>query len=481
MKTSADPRTLAYFGINGRLSTLDEKIRQQIIIHRTVHYDIGGYPSSSSNNVARKFHQFKLAVLDADVWNSCYSITRTAHSRFKIPLNADDSTTCTLPLTGPHAHIIQEAKLIIWDEAVMCGKYNFQTVDRALRDIMGAVDERLQDVPFGSKVVVFGGDFRQILPVVRKGTRSEVVRQSIRQATFWDQIQVLHLTQNMRIPNLGPEATAFAQKLLSIGNGDHQYNETVEIPEEWLMDSTDVTALIDMVYPSIRSPESHLTHYDGRAILAPKNINVDDINNLAYSIFPGEGRSYISNDKIIDSDDPEGASATYPVEFLHSIATSGVPRDELQLKVGMPIILLRNLDPDRGLCNGTKLFVTALYDHIIGVRRIDQGYDGDEYFLPRINMYTTEGEYPFILCRRQFPVRAAFAMTINKAQGQTLSTVGIYLDEPVFAHSQLYVALSRATDSANIKVALNLSNQRDNTIPKTNNAVYREALLPSVT
>ncbi|KAG2208367.1 hypothetical protein INT45_013564 [Circinella minor] len=92
----------------------------------------------------------------------------------------------------------------------MCGKYNFQAVDRALRDIMGAVDERLQDVPFGSKVVVFGGDFRQILPVIKKGTRSEVVGQSIRQAKFWDQIQVLHLTQNMRIRNLGPEAISFA-------------------------------------------------------------------------------------------------------------------------------------------------------------------------------------------------------------------------------------------------------------------------------
>ncbi|KAG2218417.1 hypothetical protein INT45_012936 [Circinella minor] len=285
----------------------------------------------------------------------------------------------------------------------------------------------------------------------------------------------------MRIRNLGPEATSFAQKLLSIGNGDHPYSETVEIPEEWLMDSNDVTALIDTVYPSIRSPESHPTHYDGRAILAPKNVNVDDINDLAYSIFPGEGRSYISNNKIIDSDDPEGASATYPVKFLHSIATIGVPRHELQLKIGMSIILLRNLDPDRGLCNGTKLYVTALHDHIIGVRRIDQGYNGDEYFLPRINMCTTEDKYPFILWRRQFPVRAAFAMTINKAQGETLSTVGTYLDEPVFAHGQLYVALSRATDSANIKVALNLSNQKDNTIPKTNTVVYHEALLPSVT
>ena len=69
----------------------------------------------------------------------------------------------------------------------------------------------------------------------------------------------------------------------------------------------------------------------------------------------------------------------------------------------------------------------------LGVKKMDQGHQDAEHFLPWINMCTTEGEYPFILCRRQLPVRPAFTMTIHKAQGQTVQHVGIRL-QGVFAH-----------------------------------------------
>ena len=92
-------------------------------------------------------------------------------------------------------------------------------------------------------------------------------------------------------------------------------------------------------------------------------------------------------------------------------------------------------------------------------------------------MCTTEGEYPFILCRRQLPVRPAFAMTIHKAQGQTLQHVGIRLQEDVFAHGQLYVALSRATNPNNIYIAVDMT-LFTTTTPSTDNIVYHEILLP---
>ena len=73
------------------------------------------------------------------------------------------------------ASLLQVARLIIWDEAPMTHRHAFEAVDRTLRDLMKAVDPLLEEKPFGGKVVVFGGDFRQILPVVIKGSREDIV------------------------------------------------------------------------------------------------------------------------------------------------------------------------------------------------------------------------------------------------------------------------------------------------------------------
>ncbi|GBO04416.1 hypothetical protein AVEN_274664-1 [Araneus ventricosus] len=69
---------------------------------------------------------------------------------------------------------------------------------------------------------------------------------------------------------------------------------------------------------------------------------------------------------------------------------------------------------------------------------------GDVVFLPRVKLAASDVNLPFVLNRRQFPLIPAYTMTINKSQGQTFDHVGIYLDEPVFSHGHLYVALSRS-------------------------------------
>ncbi len=105
----------------------------------------------------------------------------TAHSRFKIPIaGLCGSSVCYVPLNSPQAALIQAACLIVWDEAPMTHKNVFETVNCIFQHVMGDVDHALKDMFFRNKVVVMGGDFRQILPVVPQGTRGQIVDVSLK-------------------------------------------------------------------------------------------------------------------------------------------------------------------------------------------------------------------------------------------------------------------------------------------------------------
>ncbi|KAI3936611.1 hypothetical protein MKW92_018391 [Papaver armeniacum] len=145
---------------------------------------------------------------------------------------------------------------------------------------------------------------------------------------------------------------------------------------------------------------------------------------------------------------------------------------KLTLKPGVPIMLLRNLSNADGLCNGTRLIVTQLGEKVIEATILTGPSTGNTVFIPRIVMTTPESSLPFILHRRQFPVRICYAMTINKSQGQSLPNVGVFLEEPVFSHGQLYVAISRTTRRQGLKILIKKNG--DEPDGYTKNIVYGE-------
>jgi ATP-dependent DNA helicase PIF1 len=137
----------------------------------------------------------------------------------------------------------------------------------------------------------------------------------------------------------------------------------------------------------------------------------------------------------------------------------------------MPILLLRNIAPTDGMCNGTRLICRRLFPRIIEAEIAIGQHQKQIVYIPRLPLIPSDDSIPFDFRRVQFPIKPAFAMTINRAQGQTLDYVGLWLKDPVFGHGQLYVALSRVSQ---IKIAL--SKQPGHNYAFTRNIVYSTIL-----
>lgn len=141
-------------------------------------------------------------------------------------------------------------------------------------------------------------------------------------------------------------------------------------------------------------------------------------------------------------------------------------------------MLLRNLSPKQGLCNGTRLIIEELSRTSIKARIISAANHGEMAIIPRVDLIPSDTTLPFALRRRQFPVLPAYAITINKAQGQTFERVGIDLPASVFAHGQLYVALSRSRNPDQVKIRIKSDLQQGDLLRDgrqfTRNVVFKE-------
>ena len=264
---------------------------------------------------------------------------------------------------------------------------------------------------------------------------------------------------------------------MAIGDGNLSQiegipDDSVKIPHNMI----EQTNLIEAVFGrniNILTP----TELSKRVILAPTNKNILQINRQIIDKQNGSSKIYYSTDSL-QSDDENDVN-TYPVEYLYTLNPSGVPPHVLCLKKGTIVMLLRNLNPSKGLCNGTRMIVKELHESFIICEIISESHKGDNVCIPRIDFAPSDSNFPFILKRRQYPLIPAFAMTINKAQGQTFERVGVHLSNPVFSHGQLYVALSRSRYPDFIKILIEPMegqgiNENDHWFSR--NVVFKEVL-----
>ncbi|XP_074096810.1 ATP-dependent DNA helicase pif1-like [Cotesia typhae] len=383
----------------------------------------------------RRTHEIALAVASSGIAATLLDGGRTAHSAFKLPLNLNvvESPICNIGKASGMAAVLKECQLIIWDECTMAHKKGLEALDRTLRDFRN--DQRIM----GGVVILLAGDFRQTLPVIQRSTPADELNACLKYSFLWKYVKKITLSTNMRLNLLNDDsARTFAKQLLDMGDGKLPVNpksQEISFPQNFCQLQSSIEDLDNKVFPNIASNFKNHDWLSERAILAPKNDDVNKINDRIQLKIPGEAVEYKSIDTVTEEND----AINYPIEFLNSLEPSGMPPHKLTLKIGSTILLLRNLNTPK-LCNGTRLAIKQLLPNLIKATIIIGKFKGD-VLIPRIPMIPTD--LPFTFKRLQFPIRLAFAMTINKAQGQSLQVTGLNLSSPCFSHGQLYVACSR--------------------------------------
>ena len=387
------------------------------------------------------------------------------------------------------------------------------------RSLTGVVDK-----PYGGKVFVLGGDFRQTGPVVKlrhgRCRRTAQVAHMLTSADVWQHVTNKQLTQNMHVQNCissgNPEKAKrfqdFARDLLAVGNGTYRVagravptgsTSKMQIPPYVVWkpptgEQHSPDAFFDFIYRPMRKRDGEPDdawevrrnqYLWSTAVLVSRNIEATEINHrLLDELLPDRPTyTFYSSNEMRNN---EGYEHDWTQEYLAGVSDAGLPPHEICLKVGAPIIAMRNIM--KGVVNGTRMIVTFVDDGLKFIRAkllSESGTRQREVLITKSSSRSPHHEVLITLLRctiqsgastherTQLPIRLAYALTINKAQGLTLKRVGLFLDKDVFAHGQVYVGMSRCGDPDNLFVYGNLDANGELWVA---NPVYKE-ILPKYT
>ena len=395
---------------------------------------------------------------------------RTAHFTFKLPVNYNDAKMirCNIDLDSSRADRLKKVKLIVWDEVVTMIRQFIEAVDYLFKDLLNK--QKL----LGGIMFIISGDVGQTLPKIDgKSSKSLLLDSLFCKSPLFQYFKIYELTKNLRLSlNVNAidksEFEDYEHFLLQVRDGTYACDELdkIKLPK-YLKQCKEKNDIIKFVYSN---KFSDLTDDDfgNRAIVTPLNENVTKLNDyIIDNYIHSKKREYFGTDKE-DTYEKGHKDLLLPLEVLHNMNPSGFPKYKLVLKKGAIVICLRNLE--FGLANGTKLKVIEMYEHNLVLKILTGPNKNEIVHLPRITLSQRLKSEATLLVRKQFPINLAYALTIDKSQGQSLKRVGIYLCSECFAHGQLYTALSRATNPKMLCYYIGLTGEQE----CTTNVVWKE-------
>ena len=359
---------------------------------------------------------------------------RTMHSRFKIPIPTNIGVKSGMMVHSEEAQQLRDCRLFVVDEASMVSRAMLECVDSLLKDIM-----QKPNVPFGGKVILLTGDFRQCCPVSDNENIEAGILMCLKKSLLWPSFNKLELTENVRVD---PDQQEFKNWLMEIGDGrsriyDGEY--MIRLPDRVVCQNN----IVNQVFgdgPLDLQVQDRLNN----AILCPTNRDSLEINEVILQRLIGENHEYLSSTSILDRETGLVSDTDdYPIEGALRLTPHGFPPHCLNIKIGALVMLLKNWSVAFGLCNGTRLRVIQCNQNSVKCAVLCGPQAGREFVFCRTEFRSNQNDAGVWLKRIQLPFRLSFAMTINKSQGQTFNQVGLLLRKPVFSHGQLYVAASR--------------------------------------
>jgi hypothetical protein len=224
----------------------------------------------------------------------------------------------------------------------------------------------------------------------------------------------------------------FSNLFFCLGNNELETidEDYINCPDIMVLPLADTRAMAMAIYLRLHEGQAINENLRERSILAPHNKEVSLIKVMVLSYLPGAQVDFLSANSAEDTK----VVNIYPSEFFNALEVNGMLSHKLSFKIDAPMMLLRNLDPSAGLCNGMHLIVRRFTMRVVEAEIIAGKGAGNVAFIPRIKFIFDNNNLPFTFARKQFPLRLAYAMTINKSQGQTFSHVGLHLADDVFSH-----------------------------------------------